>query len=123
MNYPLMMNLAYPCTAASTAQISLKFAGQNLAVSPKDLSIGTIDLAFAKLVNHPPLTARVTAAQVDPTAVLCLSSILQADIGPTMNPPVANFNIVGDTFLKNWYSCYSYDAAGGKPAVLFGKSV
>lgn len=28
--------------------------------------------------------------------------------------------IVGDSFLKNWYSIYSYDAADGKPAVLLG---
>ncbi|KAJ6780742.1 hypothetical protein PWT90_10875 [Aphanocladium album] len=28
--------------------------------------------------------------------------------------------ITGDSFLKNWYSIYSYDAADGKPAVLLG---
>ncbi|CEJ92067.1 hypothetical protein VHEMI07745 [[Torrubiella] hemipterigena] len=31
--------------------------------------------------------------------------------------------LVGDSFLKSWYSIYSYDAAGGKPAVLLAKAV
>lgn len=30
--------------------------------------------------------------------------------------------IVGDSFLKNWYSIYSYDAADGKPGVYLGQS-
>lgn len=30
--------------------------------------------------------------------------------------------IVGDTFLKSWYSIYSYDADNGKPAVLLAKA-
>lgn len=30
-----------------------------------------------------------------------------------------NLYIVGDTFIKNWYTVFSYDAYDGAPAVLF----
>ncbi|KAJ6787264.1 hypothetical protein PWT90_05857 [Aphanocladium album] len=31
--------------------------------------------------------------------------------------------LVGDSFLKSWYSIFSYDAADGKPAVILAKAV
>lgn len=34
-----------------------------------------------------------------------------------------NLYIVGDTFLKNWYTVFSYDASSGEPAVLFAPSL
>jgi hypothetical protein len=103
--------------------VALTFGGKPLAIHPKDLSAGTVEIEFANLINHAPLTAKVKAAQADPSQTLCLSSVLQADIGSTMDPPVANFNIVGDSFLKNWYSCYSYDGVNAGAGVLFAKSV
>ncbi|KAF2739257.1 acid protease [Polyplosphaeria fusca] len=121
-NFPIIA-YAFPCANAQNTTISFTFAGEPLAIHPNDLVLGTIELGFAELLNIAPLTARVKAAQADPAQTLCVGSVLQADIGLTMDPPVTNFHIIGDTFLKNWYSCYSYDAVDGKPAVLFGKSV
>lgn len=34
-----------------------------------------------------------------------------------------NFYVVGDTFLKNWYTVMSYSANDGSPAVLFAPSI
>lgn len=34
-----------------------------------------------------------------------------------------NFYLVGDTFLKNWYTVMSYSANNGSPAVLFAPSI
>ncbi|KAF2468128.1 acid protease [Lindgomyces ingoldianus] len=115
--------IAYAIPCDSKTQIALTFAGQDLVMNSKDMTIGTIDISFATLLNHAPLISRVKAAEANPSAVLCLSSILQADVGVTMNPPVANFNIIGDSFLKNWYSCFSYNGASGQPGVLFAKSI
>lgn len=34
-----------------------------------------------------------------------------------------SFFVIGDTFLKNWYTVFSYSANDGKPAVLFAPSI
>lgn len=35
----------------------------------------------------------------------------------------SNLYVVGDTFLKNWYTVMSYSANNGSPAVLFAPSI
>jgi hypothetical protein len=112
---------AYAIPCRPTAPISFIFAGTPLLLSPKDISLGFITLPIAKLLNHAPLIKKLEHQQRRQiTEPLCISAILQADLGPTMNPPVASFNIIGDSFLKNWYSCFSYEGFG---SVQFAKDV
>lgn len=78
----------------------------------QDFNEGAITGDFADLVGNNTL-----ASLLDETSY-CLAAIAAFDIDPT-----ENLYVVGDTFLKNWYSIYSYDAADGNPAVSFAKSV
>jgi hypothetical protein len=44
----------------------------------------------------------------------CLAAIAGADLSPT-----ENLYVVGDSFLKNWYSIYSFNNYNGQPSVSF----
>lgn len=78
---------AYPCN--TKANVSLKYAGKNFAIN-------NIDLNFGKLSDQLglPLLSGTN---------YCLAGLGGADI----NPGIPLW-IVGDVFLKNWYSTYHY---------------
>lgn len=100
---------AFPCKEASTSTVSLVFAGHSFAVNALDLSLGTIGQEFALDLGNSTLAKALTDG-------FCLASIVGADFDPTQN-----LYIVGDSFLKNWYSTYNYNH--GAPQVEFAKSV
>lgn len=77
----------YPCS--SSPSVSLQFAGKKFAVNPLDFNFGTLSSALGAIGFFFPGS--------------CLGGVAGADL-------VAGENlwIVGDTFLKNWYSTFQY---------------
>lgn len=103
---------AYPCNTQS--EIEIVFAGQQFAINPQDLNIGTVSSNFGSLLGDGALASLLGGALDQ----LCLAGIAGADIDPTQN-----LYVVGDTFLKNWYSIYNYNNANGQPSVSFAKAI
>lgn len=93
---------AYPCNFKGT--ISLTFAGKNFKINNKDLSLGSLTASFAELIGSNPLSTLLDDVM---GGGLCAGAIAGADLDPTQN-----LYVVGDTFLKNWYSIYNYNGAG-----------
>lgn len=104
---------AYPCNTAAQYIPAIQFAGKLFAINPRDFNFGVLTASFATLIGSKTLASNLQANQ----AKYCLSAIAGADIDPTQN-----LYVVGDTFLKSWYSIYSYTSTGGKPSVGFAKS-
>jgi hypothetical protein len=120
--YPLQMNsgttlYAYPCNTAAQYIPSLVFAGRPFQINPLDFNFGQISSNFVSLVaRNPDAAAQSLVKRAGPT---CVAGIVGADLfGPGQN-----LWVVGDTWLKNWYSVYSYTGAGGKPSVSFARAI
>lgn len=88
----------YPCT--STTPVAFTFAGSTnqYTINPKDFNLGRQSMASTN----------------------CIGAIIGMDVQDANGQ---NFAIVGDTFIKSWYSVFSYNAINGKPAVGFAKNV
>lgn len=105
---------AYPCNTAARFIPAIRFAGTDFVIDPRDFNFGVLTTSFADLIGNSSLLGKLLDKLIPQ---LCISAIAGADISPT-----TNLYVVGDTFLKNWYSIYSYNNAGGKPSVSFAKS-
>ena len=99
---------AYPCNTKRVVQFV--FAGKRFAINALDLNFGSLTSAFGDLLGLSWLLAPVLNR-------FCLAGIAGADVDPTQN-----LYVVGDVFLKNWYSIYSYNNAKGGPSVSFAKA-
>jgi len=104
----------YPCLTDKRYVPKIQFAGAAFAINPLDFNFGTVTEAFGASLGDAVL-AELLGRSV---GVYCLAGIFGGDINTA-----ENLYIVGDVFLKNWYSVYSYTASGGKPAVLFAPAV
>jgi len=121
---------AYPC--ASTAIPSLEFAGKSFAIDPQDFNLGQLDdvlISLAKVeISRKNERARQghggeegelqQLEQAIESGQYCVASVAGMDIDPD-----ESLYVVGDVFLKSWYSVFSFTAANGKPAVSFAKAV
>ncbi|KAI7304086.1 hypothetical protein KC315_g15329 [Hortaea werneckii] len=101
---------AYPC--AENPNVAITFGGKDFAINSKDFNFGRLTPDFAEFLGNNTLSGLLNSASY------CLASIAAFDIQPQ-----ENLYVVGDAFLKNWYSIYSYDGANGKPSVSFAKAV
>lgn len=90
-----------PCDSAPT--VNLIFGGKAFDVNPLDLNFGKVSDATG-LPELPFLTSG------------CLAGIIGEDLVPG-----ESLYIVGDTFLKNWYSTYSTE--GGSSSVNLARAV
>ncbi|KAK5173239.1 uncharacterized protein LTR77_001920 [Saxophila tyrrhenica] len=98
---------AFPCSAKP--HVALTFAWTNFAVNPQDFNIGRLTPDFGEVVGNNTLSAILNRESY------CLVAIAGEDLDPG-----SYLYVVGDTFLKNWYSVYSYDSAA---SVSFAKAV
>ncbi|RMZ15033.1 hypothetical protein D0860_01887 [Hortaea werneckii] len=101
---------AYPC--AENPNVAITFGGKDFAINSKDFNFGRLTPDFSEFLGNNTLSDLLNSASY------CLASIAAFDIRPQ-----ENLYVVGDAFLKNWYSIYSYDGANGKPSVSFAKAV
>ncbi|KAI6959199.1 hypothetical protein KC329_g17437, partial [Hortaea werneckii] len=101
---------AYPC--AENPNVAITFGGKDFAINSKDFNFGRLTPDFSEFLGNNTLSDLLNSASY------CLASIAAFDIRPQ-----ENLYVVGDAFLKNWYSIYSYDGANGRPSVSFAKAV
>ncbi|KAF2720717.1 aspartyl protease [Polychaeton citri CBS 116435] len=107
---PTITLWAYPCSA--NPSVAITFASKNFAIDPRDFNFGQLTPGLGDLLGNSTLSSILGDGS------FCLGAIASGDLDPTQN-----LYVVGDTFLKNWYSIYSYTQNGGRPAVGFAKSV
>lgn len=111
---PLTM-FAYPCNTDPKYIPVIRFAGVKFPINAHDFNFGLLTEDFAESIGNRQLIDLLKNS----SKPYCLSAIVAFDVDLSQN-----LYVVGDAFLKNWYSIYSYTAGpGGKPAVLFAKSV
>ncbi|KAM3418932.1 hypothetical protein BST61_g4890 [Cercospora zeina] len=106
-----ILGFAYPC--ASKPQVNLQFAGKKFVVNPLDFNFGTLSEDFGIQLGNDTLS-NIIGGVVNS---YCVAGIAGADLSPT-----ENLWIVGDTFLKNWYSTFQY-VNPQKAYVNFAKAV
>lgn len=110
---------AYPCNTKAEYIPALEFAGRSFAIAQSDFSCGEMSYIFAAKVANDKLLKSIASPLYRP---MCIGAIVGADL--TMDPSEnTTFYVIGDAFLKNWYSIYNYDSGFGKPSVSFAKSV
>jgi cathepsin D len=112
---PEITLFAYPCNTAANYIPSMVFAGTPLRINPLDFNFGQLTPSFADLIGNGTLATLLDNLTMSPK---CLAAIAAADLDPTQN-----LYVVGDTFLKAWYSIFNYVNAGGSPSVSFAKAV
>ncbi|CAK1355582.1 Aspartic protease [Cercospora beticola] len=108
-----IVGFAYPC--ASKPQVNLQFAGKKFAVNPLDFNFGTLSEDFGIQLGNDTLSGLLGGL----INSYCVAGIAGADLNPTSTE---NFWVVGDTFLKNWYSTFQY-VNPQKAYVNFAKAV
>jgi cathepsin D len=104
---------AYPCNTAAKNIPKIQFAGTQFAINPLDFNFGSLSSSSSlmSILGASQLFDPDTAAKIG----YCVAGIAAEDISPS-----ENLYVVGDVFLKNWYSIYSY---AGSASVSFAKAV
>lgn len=117
---------AYPCSMPASFIPTLQFSGRAFSINPADFNFGTLTSDFARLLGDEALAVRLDtkgqgayAADSSYVAVqMCVAAIVGTDVSPQ-----GDLFVVGDPFLKNWYTTFSYAGAGGQPSVSFAQAV
>lgn len=115
---PSLLSL-FPCDTADSYIPAIEFAGESFPINPLDFSIGAIseeDIEMLALGNSA-VVEEIQSAQFDLSSY-CIAGLAGGDISESQN-----LYVVGDTFIKNWYTVMSYTANDGAPAVLFAPSI
>lgn len=110
-----MTAIAYPCHSNPAA--SLVFGGKKFSINDLDFNLGPLDTSLGVSMASDPLTQIIQqiiqgllggllgGSEPDIPANYCISSVIGADLIPGQE-----FYIIGDSFLKSWYSVYHYDS-------------
>ncbi|MCJ1463840.1 hypothetical protein MMC07_002449 [Pseudocyphellaria aurata] len=106
--------IAYPCDTKASDIPALQFVDKSFSIASSDFNFGQLTAAFAKLIGSDQLLSYSSSR----SSSMCLGAIVGTNLDLSQN-----LYVVGDTFLKNWYSIYNYVNAGGHPSVSFAKSV
>lgn len=115
---PPLLSL-FPCDTADSYIPAIEFAGESFPINPLDFSIGAIseeDIEMLAL-GDSAVVEEIQSAQLD-LSNYCIAGLAGGDISESQN-----LYVVGDTFIKNWYTVMSYTANDGAPAVLFAPSI
>lgn len=109
----------FPCNTSASYIPAIEFAGESFQINPLDFSIGAVsedDIEMLAL-GDAAVARELRAAAIDFSG-MCISGLAGGDLSTT-----ENLYVVGDTFIKNWYTVMSYTASDGEPAVLFAPSI
>lgn len=115
-----MTAIAYPC--GSKPKVNLGFAGKKFVINDLDFKLQSLTSNLATQMQSDPLTSILNKllggllGGGSGSGGYCIASVVGADLGPTQN-----LYVVGDSFLKNWYSTFHYD--GKNAYVGLAKSV
>lgn len=108
----------YPCNTSDSYVPSITFAGTDFQINPLDFNIGPLE---EEDIDMLVLGDKSLAAEVSAKLSLedfCIAGFMGGDISTT-----ENLYVVGDTFIKNWYTVMSYSASDGSPAVLLAPNI
>ncbi|KUI67760.1 Cathepsin E [Cytospora mali] len=108
----------YPCNTSDSYIPSITFSGTSFQINPLDFNIGPLE---EDDVDMLVLGNKTLAAEVSSKLSLedyCIAGFMGGDISTT-----ENLYVVGDTFIKNWYTVMSYTGSNGSPAVLFSPNI
>ncbi|KAK6078899.1 eukaryotic aspartyl protease [Seiridium cupressi] len=110
----------YPCSTADGNIPSITFAGVDLAINPLDFKLGSLGLGDIDdlALGDAALAAEIREKIAPEAGGYCIAGFSGGDL-----TGIDDLYIVGDTFIKNWYSVFSYSAADGQPAVLFAPNI
>ena len=119
---------------------AIRFGGKAFAINPLDFNFGLLTSSFARLVGDEALAAQLEEQELltvklvvkgegegeakaeaeahDGSVQNCVAALVGTD-----GTPGENLFVVGDAFLKNWYTTFSYGSGGGKPSVSFAEAV
>ena len=64
------------------------------------------------------MAAKKTRRAEDASGNTCVAAIVGSDVVPQ-----ENLYVVGDAFLKNWYTTFNYMNSDGGPSVSFAKGL
>lgn len=109
---PEITLFAYPCSYSGT--VAIQFAGKQFVINKLDFNFGQLTGSLLETLGVATPTALAGLVTNSALGGTCIAAIAAADLDPT-----ENLYVVGDSFLKNWYSIYSFTSNGGSPAVLF----
>jgi cathepsin D len=108
-----------PCKTTSIPALTL--AGKNFPLNTLDFFLGS--LVESDVDNLALGDAKLAADIRDHMSTLAGGICISAFIGGNVTGDPTPFYIVGDTFLKSWYSVFSFTGNNGTPAVLFAPSI
>lgn len=111
----------FPCNTSSDYIPVIEFAGESFAINPLDFNLGAVESEDIEMLSLGNAEIVEQAAALNITGALadyCIAGFMGGDISET-----ENLYVVGDTFIKNWYTVFSYTASSGSPAVLFAPSI
>ena len=122
---------------------AIRFGGKAFAINALDFNFGLLTSSFARLVGDEALAAQLEEQELlevkgegdargegegdakaeaeahDGSSVQnCVAALVGTD-----GTPGENLFVVGDAFLKNWYTTFSYGSGGGRPSVSFAEAV
>ena len=121
---------AYPCSMPSNYIPAIQFGGNSFGINALDFNFGVLTSSFARLIGNETLAVRLeaeveskaakkSARQTDDSAEeSCVAAIVGTDVDPQ-----ENLYVVGDAFLKNWYTTFNYVGANGGPSVSFAAAI
>ena len=134
---------AYPCSTGAEYMPAIRFGGKAFAINALDFNFGLLTSSFARLVGDEALAAQLEEQELlevkgegdargegegdakaeaeahDGSSVQnCVAALVGTD-----GTPGENLFVVGDAFLKNWYTTFSYGSGGGRPSVSFAEAV
>lgn len=102
-----------PCNITAKTMPEFTLAGKSFGLNPLDFNLGTIDVAIPEILLA---TGQLEAAAQVNITDYCVASVLGADIQSIVNQKT--LYILGDVFMKNYYSIFNFIGNRGKPAVL-----
>ncbi|CAD6573198.1 MAG: hypothetical protein ASARMPRED_005930 [Alectoria sarmentosa] len=113
---------AYPCATPSNYIPAIRFGGKSFGINPLDFNVGLLTSEFARLLGNESLAVGLEAEEegdgVENKYENCVAAVVGTDVSPQ-----ENLYVVGDAFLKNWYTTFNYVNAGGGPSVGFAEVV
>lgn len=120
---------AYPCSTPSSYIPAIQFGGESFGINPLDFNFGLLTSSFARLLGNETLAVRLeteVAARMGKgkrqadggDGENCVAAIVGTDVAPG-----ENLYVVGDAFLKNWYTTFNYVNADGGPSVSLAEAV
>ncbi|KAL1874425.1 hypothetical protein VTK73DRAFT_302 [Phialemonium thermophilum] len=121
LNFGAEILFAFPCNTTANFLPQFVMTDKAFGLNPLDFNLGPLDEIFLELLTESGQKETAKQLAADDDDGFCISAVAGADIVSAVDGQTLLY-VMGDTFIKNWYSIFSFTAApGGKPAVLLAE--